>query len=153
MTKFKKDGKKLCKHETPMGKVGQVHPCQRWATTKSGFCKHHMTTEDIRSELELQIAKEFSKELISEIGMDNIKEVIDQNTDPENDGFCASHNYCDPNPIMLDALKKVLADHGDENAKSPDFEIDDSEIYLQTWNKAWDIADENDFFIPKKEGK
>jgi len=107
----------------------------------------------IKKQLNLEIAKKFSKFLKKEIGIRNIRQVIEENKDPENDGFCASHNYCDPNPLMLDALKEVLAKHGDENAKSPDFEIDDDDMYLETWNGAWDIAEENGFFInSNKEG-
>ena len=114
--------------------------------------KNSKQYENFLAELQLEIAKEFSKELVKEIGLENIKEVIEGNKLPENDGFCDSHNYCDPNPIMLDAVKKVLAEHGDENAKSPDFEIDEAQIYLDCWNIGWDIADENDFFINANKG-
>ena len=45
--------------------------------------------------IEFEIAKEFSKLLIEEIGIVNLRKVIKENKEGT-DIFCASHNYCDP---------------------------------------------------------
>ena len=58
--------------------------------------------------VEFEIAKEFSKLLIEEIGIDNIRKVIKANKE-EKEIFCASHNYCDPNPIMALALFRYFS--------------------------------------------
>lgn len=96
--------------------------------------------------VEFEIAKEFSKLLINEIGISNVRNVIKANKEGL-EIFCASHNYCDPNPLMARAATSVLILAGKQDADGPAFEIDFPDTFIQIWDEAWDIARSNDFFI------
>jgi len=96
--------------------------------------------------IEYEIAKDFSKALKDEIGIPTLRKVIKANKEGK-EIFCASHNYCEPNAIMANAVTAVLILAGKQDADGPAYEIDFPDTFIQIWDEAWDIARSNDFFI------
>jgi hypothetical protein len=73
-----------------------------------------------------QVADKFDKILRNEIGEDNYRECVAKNKTPAyQNGCCASHDYCDSNMVMLEALQSLGADP-------------DSNEGNTLWNRAWD---------------
>lgn len=82
------------------------------------------------------IARTFSRNLLAEIGEENLNEVIARNAKETSKGVCHSHDFCDANMVMDGAMKMYgIADPSDENNHA-------------LWNEAWDIAVKNCFFVP-----
>jgi predicted transglutaminase-like protease len=99
------------------------------------------------------IAKAFSRimrEACIELDLENklqagtlISTINKENNKPENEKYCATHNYFDANMGMLAAFEEV-------NGKEPNFLWDnstpESEEDMKTWNDAWDMAKKNNFW-------
>jgi hypothetical protein len=94
-----------------------------------------------------QLAKSFGGRLANRIGDENMKLVITINKDIS-DGCCASHNYCDANMVMYEAMSEdfeIAFDIGGETAES--------ESQIKLWNEAWNLARGNDFYFNKEGGE
>jgi len=76
------------------------------------------------------IAENFADLLCEEIGKDDYRNVVNRNKPSA--GFCLSHDYCDANMIMQEAIKQygILAFNDDEEI---------TELYTHIANKSWDI--------------
>ena len=94
----------------------------------------------------VRIAREFSKLMLEEIGIDNLDLAVMQNTADMavgNDLTCATHDYCDANMVMDEAFHKVLGrgmylikESATEEQKQADTDL---------WNAAWTLAKHNQF--------
>jgi hypothetical protein len=82
------------------------------------------------------LAFRFSEELFKLLGRTVMREVIEQNMMPPFD-CCATHDYCDANMVMLDALYTI-------DSCFEDIELSD---LTPLFNGAWSIAKEQDFFV------
>lgn len=83
------------------------------------------------------IAREFSRLLTQYLGKGTMRQLIRKNKTAEYKGFCASHDYCDSNVFMIEAICNHLG-------LDPD-SIDLSE-YSEVMNQSWDMAKDNGFF-------
>jgi hypothetical protein len=53
------------------------------------------------------LAERFCKILNQWLSDEEIQEINDRNSTPEYEGLCASHDFCDPNQAMADALESL----------------------------------------------
>lgn len=107
-----------------------------------GACPEEREVDSIAEALEaansLLISVVFSQKLLADIGPDNLAAVNALNDTEEYSGnICASHDYCDANMPMFEAVKNVTG---------LDPEVSD-ETYAALWSDAWDIAKRNRFFV------
>ncbi len=86
------------------------------------------------------IAREFSRLLTQYLGKGTMQQIIRINAKPENSPYCASHNYCDSNIFMWEAVCNHLG-------LDPDREDITLNEHIDLMNQAWDIAKENRFYI------
>jgi hypothetical protein len=89
--------------------------------------------------LACEVAKSFSRLLHGDLGPTKMAVVLERNRAEESKGVCHSHDFCDANMTMLDAMKE----HGlmqDEGVSLGDQDTD-------TWNEAWDIAKRAEFVV------
>ena len=84
------------------------------------------------------LARTFSRLLADEMGEDNLWEAVERNDrDAERSLCCHTHDFCDANQVMLDAL----AEHGILCDESPDAErCLPADEYMVLAEEAWDIA-------------
>lgn len=93
------------------------------------------------------LSRHFSRLLKNQVGP-SIETIISRNREPEYQGCCASHDFCDANEIMNDAFIKlfdrscILPSEVEEN---PDLARQE-EIDRRLWNNAWSIAIKNNFY-------
>ena len=102
--------------------------------------------EKIELAIEYQLAADFSRGLNEYLTEDKMAEVIARNaTEAYQDGACATHDFCDANVFMLEAFQKVLG--REYTFYNSDIEGSDKENENDTclWNKAWEIARDNNF--------
>ena len=98
------------------------------------------TMESENNRLVTKVAKSFSHLLLEEIGRDNLLSIIKKNKAQKNGLICYSHDYCDANMIMEQALEAegVTVWNDDEGTMR-----DDS---VALWNDAWNMAKAENFF-------
>lgn len=87
-----------------------------------------------------------SKILRRDLNAFEVAEAIILNREEQSPGVCHSHDHCDANMAMEEALKSfgldVFTPEYDENAESP---LDEKVADL--WNEAWDIAKASEFAV------
>lgn len=84
-----------------------------------------------------QLSAEFCRILNEWLNQSEIEEIIRRNALPEYANCCASHDYCDANQAMVDALEEFgLEFHPDE--------------CIELVNAAWDLAKERQFVLVGK---
>jgi len=84
-----------------------------------------------------KLAREFSRILSTWLGADKLREVVKRNDDDVmNPEVCHSHDFCDANEAMDRAARKmkIKIDAG-------------SEWDADLWNRSWDMAKKNHFYI------
>jgi len=86
----------------------------------------------------VNLARAFSSVLKEWISDDQMKKVNELNQTQEYIDCCASHNYCDANEAMAEALEALNVDHPDLN----------NDGMRNLWNEAWTIAKQNQFYVP-----
>lgn len=86
--------------------------------------------------LDVALAFQFSKELFDHIGIDCMIEMNRKNTAEISDTICHSHDYCDPNCSMLDAMLLFGIKYDPESQAQTDM-----------LNDVWQIAKRYDFFV------
>jgi len=90
-----------------------------------------------------RLAMEFSKIIRSWLTVEEMEEVISRNKTQTCDDVCHSHDFCDANMAMEEALGKVgLPSMHDENFADADVL---NPITSERWGKAWSIAKRNEF--------
>jgi hypothetical protein len=85
-----------------------------------------------------ELAEAFCRVINEWLDAETLAEVNRRNALPEYEGCCATHDFCDPNQAMLDAL----AEFGIE------FEGSHQQELLRLMNEAWTIAREGGFRTP-----
>lgn len=78
---------------------------------------------------EQQIADRFLQLLREEITGADYAEACARNAAETSEGICHSHDFCDANMVMLDAMRAL--------GESVDV---DSEADCKRWSAAWDLA-------------
>lgn len=78
------------------------------------------------------VAKAFSKLLAEDLGEETMRQVVERNRTPEYRDVCASHDFCDANEVMTEAMEA----HGLDPFKNVDL-----------WSAAWDEAKQNEFYL------
>jgi len=92
------------------------------------------------------LARKFSELLLRDIGEDNLAEVNRRNAvhaKQGDNGICASHDFCDANMTMLEAMAEVLDADENEICGGPDGMSDATNAL---WIAAWDEAKANKFW-------
>ena len=82
------------------------------------------------------LAREFSRLLAGEIGLVRLGRIIERNATEADTRICHSHDYCDANQVMLDAM--ALINLGELDTQD--------EQQMTLINSAWSIAKQNEFF-------
>lgn len=87
-----------------------------------------------------KIARAFSSRVLKYIGREKMKIVIKRNASAKYRrlGCCATGDFCDSNVFMARAFRHVTGRH---------MNMADRNVAL--WNKAWDVAVTNKFFLEK----
>ncbi len=80
----------------------------------------------------------FTYHLIKELEVGAIDEINKLNATEEYKGCCASHDFCDSNMTMVDALETL-------GYKEASLDVDWTEEILTLMNRAWDRAKELNF--------
>lgn len=94
---------------------------------------------DRLKELVPMVAADFALLLESEIGSDELDQVVIRNRVEMNKQVCHSHDFCDPNMLMAAVIKARLGlDPSDEGVLM-------DERFAGLWNDAWDMAKERFF--------
>lgn len=83
-----------------------------------------------------QLARQFSAGLLAEIGAENLAQAVEINANSSNPNACATHDFCDANQTMIDALETL--------ASQPLALDDDNQSGLI--NVAWDLANAQRFY-------
>lgn len=83
------------------------------------------------------LAETFCSVLTEWLGVDVMREIAAQNKTPEYADCCASHDYCDANQAMVEAMQRLTgdADWG--------FTIEDCPLI----DAAWDLAEKRNFYL------
>jgi hypothetical protein len=83
------------------------------------------------------VAKKFSEILKDWLTQKQMAEVVKRNKAEVNEQVCHSHDFCDPNMAMWEAVE---SEFGKLNVLNEDA--------LELMNRSWDIAKANNFWIP-----
>lgn len=84
------------------------------------------------------LSKTFIRILHEWLTPEQLDEVRQRNRPEQNPSICHTHDFCDPNQAMIDALER----HGMEWIFADE---EGKESQTDLINKAWDIAKENEF--------
>lgn len=88
------------------------------------------------SALAVSVAREFSSLLRYALGEEKMRKVRARNRAPSSLSTCASHDFCDANMVMLEALSSVTGIAEDDV---------DLGAMAGTINEAWDLAKKAEF--------
>lgn len=83
-----------------------------------------------------ELAEQFCLILNEWLTEDELEEINRRNSTPEYAGSCATHDFCDPNQAMSDALESIGFEFAPELCESI--------------NAAWDLATANNFHFKKR---
>lgn len=87
-----------------------------------------------------QVAHAFIKQLRGDIGEENFTEVCRLQREKPIAGVCYSHDYCDANETMMEAMASfgldLMGAHDGENG-GPEYDR-----LVDLWNASWDEAKE-----------
>lgn len=97
----------------------------------------HKTVTQIEPEI---LAREFSRVLAEYISVESVQNVVKLNKLETNPGVCHSHDFCDANMAMIEAVSNVTG------IPEMDCYITDDSHHVAI-NKAWDLAKENGFYL------
>ena len=79
----------------------------------------------------VEVAQEFSKILTNNLAAEEMTEIIIRNEAEADDSICHSHDFCDPNMYMMEAIMNITG------MEQPDSE---TESYCKLWSDSWDLA-------------
>lgn len=94
------------------------------------------------------IAREFSRLLTQYLGKETMREVNRKNSTVEyvNGGFCATHDYCDSNVFMWEAVCNV-------EGLNPETDLDQYLNDPTEFNQSWNVAKDNCFYVDQTESR
>ena len=84
----------------------------------------------------VDLARAFARRLWEEIGAD-MGDVVAMNRAETRKGICHTHDFCDANQVMLDAMDEVI----------PGFSLEDDNGRISVIDTAWTLASKADFGI------
>ena len=86
-----------------------------------------------------ELANAFSKIIREWLTEEELAEVRELNAgEPKNVSICHSHDFCDANQAMIDALESLGVEYGSED-------FGDGDKGFDILNAAWDLAKANGF--------
>jgi len=85
-----------------------------------------------------KVAKRFCQLIRAELG-NKMQDVVDRNRVESNRNVCHTHDFCDANMVMAEAMRAVGILHPS----------DEQEI----WNSSWDLAKAAEFKLDLQSGK
>ncbi len=85
-----------------------------------------------------QVAIKFSEVLKEWVGIKKLRAIVSRNEAENDSSICHSHDFCDANMAMVEAMEKM----------GLDYETND-----ELFNQAWNIAKENAFYTKKVKSK
>src|ERR1700744_1220901 len=88
-------------------------------------------------ELRVRLAMKFSEFLRRDLGTATVLKICERNDADEIPGICHSHDFCDANMIMHEAMTVVLGDEPDVGG--------DCQNIVNLWNDAWQMAYNNSY--------
>lgn len=94
------------------------------------------------------IAETFAGNLREILSAEEWAEMRDLNAEHQDDGVCASHDYCDANMPMADAFEEVIGREPFGEPEGIDSERGQADANL--WSRAWNIAKERHLTDPKE---
>ena len=81
-----------------------------------GFCSARCYTRDhVNEHATGQVAHEFARRLCDVLTVEQMLEVIDRNKAEPNQSVCHSHDFCDANVLMENAIHAVAPDLENKN--------------------------------------
>ena len=83
------------------------------------------------------LAVKFAELLKRDLTPDQVNEAVKRNKTDEYQGCCATHDFCDANVYMDEALEHFTGKH--------EVDVNDEDT-TNLFNEAWDIAKANEFF-------
>lgn len=86
------------------------------------------------------VAVVFSNKLKEVMTDENMAEIVKRNHTERIDQICHSHDFCDANMLMADAIKDSVEGWESMSASA----------YTEIWNTAWDIAKQKNFYTEEK---
>ena len=88
-----------------------------------------------------KVARKFAEVLRSWLSPEEIAQVIALNkAEPSDNAVCHSHDYCDANMAMIEALELEALDFGGLETNPPEYDA-----AIELWNEAWTLAKNADF--------
>lgn len=84
----------------------------------------------------IAVANRFVASLRAELGAEGFAEVVRRNRADADLGVCHSHDFCDANVLMHQAVKKVQGN----DVRTADERAAAREEYEVLWNDAWSLA-------------
>lgn len=101
-----------------------------------------ITTINGRSIDHVSLALAFATALHDELGEDMMKRVVQLNVEEKSEGVCHSHDFCDANVLMLEAIGKLCGLENEEAIHDAQLDADPDN---KLWNDAWSLAKEAGF--------
>ncbi len=97
--------------------------------------------------MHIRVAAEFSKRISADLGTETMAKVRAANA-ARNDGSCATHDYCNSNETMIEAMFACGLPFSGESdwdkfAANPSY----AESFNRIWNDSWDLAKLSGFRI------
>lgn len=80
-----------------------------------------------------KVAREFSRRLTADLGADAMRTVVERNRAESCAHVCHSHDVCDPNETMADAIVAICG----ADALTVDSDV---------WSTAWELAVAHEFW-------
>lgn len=97
----------------------------------------------------LFIAKKFAAVLRACTSDEGMEYIVEQNRVYNDDNVCASHDLCDANVAMMEAIERCGL--GVQRLDEPFVgENGDAMPYYELMLRAWNVAKKNDFFVSSK---
>ncbi len=96
---------------------------------------------------EIALARSFCARLIAYLGTDLVAKIAIENATEVNPQICHSHDYCDANQFMIDAMAEVYPEIdflGAEGLES----VEAFNEHFKIVDTAWGIAKSHGFVIP-----
>ena len=86
------------------------------------------------------VASKFGETLREWLTKTEMKLVVKRNAEEDDPRICHSHDFCDANMAMFEAVKAVMGPDAFPQEGDPD-----GEVVMQVWNEAWAEAKKNSF--------
>lgn len=89
-----------------------------------------------------KLSRAFAQNLLSEVGEEVLNEIVKLNEQEQDERICHSHDFTDPNQIMIESYEQVIGEIQYNEDLSP--LVQPYHILMQ---QAWTEAKNNKFYI------